>query len=137
MVRDVRNAIQPELDALNRAVRRYEKKATVLALQTESRLAALDTRLNDAISLAAAAAKSSASHWSFVGWLVDRAIWAAILPFQALLSVIALPFRAISATLWRSKKYDKGSRDRRNGKMPSSSSRLSSSDRVPSRLSKR
>ena len=52
------DGIQPELDALNRAVRRYEKKATVLALQTEARLGAVDTRLDDAIALAAAAAKA-------------------------------------------------------------------------------
>ncbi|KAJ0116512.1 hypothetical protein J7T55_007492 [Diaporthe amygdali] len=70
LVREVRNAIQPELDALNRAVRRYEKKATVLALQTESRLGAVDTRLSDAIALAAAAAKQSdQSQWSYTALL--------------------------------------------------------------------
>ncbi|KAI3399851.1 hypothetical protein diail_5362 [Diaporthe ilicicola] len=70
LVREVRNAIQPELDALNRAVRRYEKKATVLALQTESRLGAVDTRLSDAIALAAAAAKqSSQAQWSYTALL--------------------------------------------------------------------
>ena len=135
--REVRNAIQPDLDALNRAVRRYEKKATVLALQTEARLGALDTRLNDAISLAAAAAKNSALHWNFLGWLVDRVVWTATLPFQALLSVVSMPFRAMSGALWSSKRpYEKAHRDRRNGKMPASS-KPTNSDRVPSRLAKR
>ncbi|KAI6781095.1 uncharacterized protein J7T54_003262 [Emericellopsis cladophorae] len=61
MVRQVRNGIQPELDALNRAVRRYEKKATLLQMQTESRFTAMDGRLENAIALAAAAAKNSAT----------------------------------------------------------------------------
>ncbi|KAF4585610.1 hypothetical protein GQ602_004915 [Ophiocordyceps camponoti-floridani] len=60
LTRDVRNAIQPELDALNRAVRRYEKKATLLQMQTEARFSAVDARLEDAVALAAAAAKHSA-----------------------------------------------------------------------------
>ncbi len=122
MVREVRNAVQPELDALNRAVRRYEKKATVLALQTEARLGALDTRLNDAIALAAAAAKSSASHWNVFGWLMDWIVWMVVLPFQALLGLVALPFRALSRLLWRSRKpSEKSHRDRRSGKSSSSS----------------
>lgn len=138
LVREVRNAIQPELDALNRAVRRYEKKATVLAFQTESRLGAIDTRLNDAISLAAAAAKNSASQGSFLGWLVERTTALAMMPVRAVLNVVALPFRAITALLRRDKGevVDKGPRDRRSGK-GGTPSRMSSSDRVPSRLSKR
>ncbi|OIW33872.1 hypothetical protein CONLIGDRAFT_652293 [Coniochaeta ligniaria NRRL 30616] len=138
LVREVRNAIQPELDALNRAVRRYEKKATVLAFQTESRLGAIDTRLNDAISLAAAAAKNSASQGSFLGWLAERTTALAMMPVRAVLKVVALPFKAITAVLRRDKGevVDKGPRDRRSGK-GGSASRMSSSDRVPSRLSKR
>ncbi|KAH8176213.1 hypothetical protein LIA77_04631 [Sarocladium implicatum] len=66
IARDVRNTIQPELDALNRAVRRYEKKATLLQLQTESRFAAVDARVEDAIALAAAAAKNSASRKNII-----------------------------------------------------------------------
>ena len=49
---EVRRTLQPDLDALNRAVRRYEKRATLQAFQTESRLLDLEARLNDAISLA-------------------------------------------------------------------------------------
>ncbi|KAK0748806.1 hypothetical protein B0T21DRAFT_389603 [Apiosordaria backusii] len=56
LVREVRNQIQPEIDALNRAVRRYEKKARVLAVQTEQRLRDLGQRVDDAISLSAVVA---------------------------------------------------------------------------------
>ena len=54
----VRKSIQPELDALNRAVRRYEKRATVQAMDTDSRLQGLEARMSDAITLAAAAERS-------------------------------------------------------------------------------
>jgi type VI protein secretion system component VasK len=138
LIREVRNALQPELDALNRAVRRYEKKATVLAFQTESRLGAIDMRLNDAISLAASAAKNSASQDSFLGWLTERATALAMMPVRAVLKVVTLPFRAITSVVRRDNGEfsEKGLRDRRTGK-GGSSGRLSSSDRVPSRLSKR
>lgn len=139
LVREVRNAIQPELDALNRAVRRYEKKATVLAFQTESRFGAIDARLNDAISLAAVAAKNSVSQGSFLGWLVERTTALAMMPARAGLKVVGFPFKAVTSVLRRDQGdvAERGFRDRRSGKGASSSGRLSSSDRVPSRLSKR
>lgn len=140
LVREVRNAIQPELDALNRAVRRYEKKATVLSFQTESRLGAIDMRLNDAISLAAAAAKNSTSQGSFLGWLAERTMRLALMPVHTVLTVVALPFRAITSLVGRSRgeTSEKTWRERRNGKN-SSSGRMSFSDRdrIPSRVSKR
>ena len=58
---DVRKAIQPELDALNRAVRRYEKRTTISALQTEARLQELESRLKDVVVLAAAAQRNAES----------------------------------------------------------------------------
>ncbi|KAK3950669.1 hypothetical protein QBC32DRAFT_10868 [Pseudoneurospora amorphoporcata] len=122
MVREVRNTIQPDLDALNRAVRRYEKKATVLAYQTEARLGALDGRLNDAIALAAAAAKAGGTGarphgnnsrangatgfdggFGLLGMLakaLDTIVWAAVMPFQALLGFVVLfPLRAVAGFL--------------------------------------
>lgn len=54
----VRQGIQPQLDALNRAVRRYEKRQAAQTMQTEARFQDLDSRLKDALSLAAAAARS-------------------------------------------------------------------------------
>ncbi|KUI59191.1 hypothetical protein VP1G_06449 [Cytospora mali] len=153
IVRDVRNAIQPELDALNRAVRRYEKKATVLALQTESRLGAVDTRLNDAISLAAAAAKqNNQTQWSFsalVGWVVDSLVLVVLIPYHAAMFVVVWPFRTV-AGLWsrKSSRHESissasgtarssrghGGKGSKNG---SGSERDRFRDRVPSRLSRR
>ncbi|ORY09893.1 hypothetical protein BCR34DRAFT_486591 [Clohesyomyces aquaticus] len=54
----VRQGLQPQLDALNRAVRRYEKRQAAQSIQTEARFAELDMRLKDALSLAAAAART-------------------------------------------------------------------------------
>lgn len=54
----VRQGLQPQLDALNRAVRRYEKRQAAHAIQIEARFAEVDMRLKDALSLAAAAART-------------------------------------------------------------------------------
>ncbi|KAI5243315.1 hypothetical protein E4T42_07328 [Aureobasidium subglaciale] len=56
---DIKKRYEPRLDALERAVRRYEKRATTLTLLTEQRLQSLENRLQDALSLAAVAAQSS------------------------------------------------------------------------------
>ncbi|TVY73174.1 hypothetical protein LSUE1_G005901 [Lachnellula suecica] len=96
---DVRRALQPDLDALNRAVRRYEKRATLQALQTESRLLDLEARLNDAISLAAAAANNGQKNRWFTGVLVEWAATAVVLPIQALGTLASLPFTMAAAVV--------------------------------------
>jgi hypothetical protein len=135
MARDVRNAIQPELDALNRAVRRYEKKATVLQYQTESRFLALDSRLDDAIALAAVAAKNSSSKNVFMR-TIESLVTIVLFPFNTILRVILLPLRSLLSLVTFSKApaAAKHSRTARTGKQ--SSSRFSG-DRVPPRVMKR
>ena len=97
MIQEVRSGIQPELDALNRAVRRYEKKATLLQMQTESRFSEVDARLEDAIALAAVAAKNSTSYRSTLARLADTAMRVILFPFDAMLRILLLPVRTISA----------------------------------------
>jgi hypothetical protein len=96
---EVRRTLQPDLDALNRAVRRYEKRATLQAFQTESRLHELEARLNDAISLAAAAANNGQGQRGFTGIVVEWAATAIVLPVQAFAALAALPFKAMMAVL--------------------------------------
>jgi hypothetical protein len=96
---EVRRTLQPDLDALNRAVRRYEKRATLQAFQTESRLHELEARLNDAISLAAAAANNGQRQRGFTGVLVEWAATAIVLPVQAASALAALPFKAMMTIL--------------------------------------
>lgn len=153
IIREVRNAIQPELDALNRAVRRYEKKATLLAMQTDSRLGAVDLRLGDAIALAAAAAKQSTqSHWGFGAWAASVAEWVVSIitaPYHLVMFVLMWPFTIIAGFCFKGRR-----RSTRDGQMgaPGRPNRHSSfkgakngsgsekdryRDRVPSRLSRR
>ncbi|CAD6593805.1 MAG: hypothetical protein ASARMPRED_007960 [Alectoria sarmentosa] len=104
LVTQVRKTLQPDLDALNRAVRRYEKRATLLSLQTESRLQDLEKRLGDAITLAAAAERSSQSsrqrRGSGVGLvldLFDDLAAVASLPIQICWTVVTFPWRAVAS----------------------------------------
>lgn len=115
--RDVRNAMQPELDALNRAVRRYEKKATLLQYQTDARFSALDARMDDAIALAAVAAKNSRSKNLFMK-AVESTLAIALLPFHAILHVITLPLRSLLALNKKRPAPTKHTRGSRSGKAP-------------------
>ena len=100
LVAQVRKSFQPDLDALNRAVRRYEKRATLLALQTESRLQDLERRLGDAITLAAAAERTSQQQkGSGVGLLLfdllDYVAAMIALPIRFCWTLLVLPWRAV------------------------------------------
>ena len=97
---DVRKGLQPDLDALNRAVRRYEKKLVALTMQTESRLQDLESRMSDAITLAAAAERSTASksgRGSPAIVLFDWVSTALLLPLQAGWTVVSFPARLSTA----------------------------------------
>ena len=103
IITEVRKAIQPDLDALNRAVRRYEKRATLLTMQTESRLQDLESRMSDAITLAAAAERSSNAQKTNRGssalTLLDWICATVVLPVQAAWAVLSLPARAATTML--------------------------------------
>lgn len=101
---EVRALLQPDLDALNRAVRRYEKRATLLAMQTESRIQDLEARMSDAITLAAAAERSSSTYSkarregsTFI--LLDWICSIIVLPVQAVWVAVSLPARLASSVL--------------------------------------
>lgn len=91
---EVRSSFQPELDALNRAVRRYEKRATLLTMQTEARLQDLEARMADAITLAAAAERHQGrSRRGSAGILLDWMCAAVVLPTQTAWMMMSLPAR--------------------------------------------
>lgn len=118
----VRRTLQPELDSLNRAVRRYEKRLATQTMQTESRILDLEARLADAITLAAAAAQHGqrANH-GFVAILVEWAAAAVVLPLQAFGSLLALPFRTITAFLdWAKRKILRSPSSEKARKAPTS-----------------
>jgi hypothetical protein len=100
LVREARTAVQPEIDALNRAVRRYEKKARILADETEARLRDLGSRVDDAISLSAVvASRKSSGQWSILGWLMDSVLYFLMLPFRAVVKMAIHTLRMVSASL--------------------------------------
>ncbi|KAF2738546.1 hypothetical protein EJ04DRAFT_485949 [Polyplosphaeria fusca] len=94
---NVRQSLQPQLDALNRAVRRYEKRQAAQSMQIEARFQDLDARLKDALSLAAAAARSGQRPGiiSVVAtWIVGFFTYC----FQSTWAVVTYPF-ALSASI--------------------------------------
>lgn len=95
---EVRRTMQPDLDALNRAVRRYEKRATLQSFQTESRLLDLEARLNDAISLAAAAANNTQRRGT-AGIVFDWISSAMTFPLQAFGTIASLPFKTLMSVV--------------------------------------
>ncbi|WAO88508.1 Hypothetical protein NCS54_00585900 [Fusarium falciforme] len=137
VARDVRNAIQPELDALNRAVRRYEKKATLLQFQTESRFASVESKLDDAIALAASAAKNSASHKNIFLWAIESLTALVLLPFKALLRILLLPLSTLLAFTSKSKRKSPTSKSSRGRNGKAVMQPRYNGDRVPTRVSKR
>ncbi|KAI9746625.1 MAG: hypothetical protein M1818_000339 [Claussenomyces sp. TS43310] len=95
---EVRRTLQPELDSLNRAVRRYEKRLATQTMQTESRLLGLESRLADAISLAAAAAQVGQRHrHTLSSIMLEWMAAAVVLPLQALGTLASLPFKTVVA----------------------------------------
>ncbi|KAK2766162.1 hypothetical protein FQN54_007678 [Arachnomyces sp. PD_36] len=61
IISEVRRGFQPDLDALNRAIRRYEKRTTVSDFQTDTRFHEIESRLKDTTTLAADAQRINIS----------------------------------------------------------------------------
>ncbi|KXJ94927.1 hypothetical protein Micbo1qcDRAFT_202604 [Microdochium bolleyi] len=151
VAREINKTMVPELEALNRAMRRYEKKLALLASQTDNRLEYIDFRLQDAIALAAVAAKNSKSNtgsstlsslaalWS---WTVDKAVAITVFPIHAVMAVLTFPIRTVSTIFARKRRNipsssagGAGMSNGRRGGRPAQG--RTNSDRVPSRLSRR
>jgi hypothetical protein len=96
--------LQPQLDALNRAVRRYEKRSTVQTVVLEARLRDLDARVNDALALAAAASRNSnyrfggagaAAAGGLVSYLLESVYAVVVACFAAAYAVCLAPWRVV------------------------------------------
>lgn len=137
LAKEVRDSIQPELDALNRAVRRYEKKVTLLQSQTEARFIALESRMEDAIALAAAAARKGTSQKSTMAWALGWVVLVLLFPFKAVVHLLLFPLRSFLSLVKAKpqKPAPKPSRPNR-GERGSLQTRYSG-DRIPSRVSRR
>lgn len=119
---ELRRSIQPELDALNRAVRRYEKRTTISALQTESRLQDIEARLKDAMVLTAAVQRNAdrqPKNYALV--LVNWASAVVVVPIQYGFWILSLPSKALQHIKGQLGSYvgfsrSKVLREQRNGK---------------------
>lgn len=109
---ETRKSIQPDIEALNRAVRRYEKRSAVFALQTDQRFAHLEAQTADAIALAADVQRASAARRpNYALILLDWACACIVVPAQIALSVLSLPGRAVSGCLDAVKRVLAGRKD--------------------------
>jgi len=91
----VKQAFQPQLDALNRAVRRYEKRSTMQTVVLEARLRDLDNRVLDALSLAAAASRNS-NRPGLVSYILESIYSFVMSCLAGVYSMFMAPWRAIS-----------------------------------------
>ncbi|KAJ5562619.1 hypothetical protein N7461_001380 [Penicillium sp. DV-2018c] len=96
-ITETRKSIQPDIEALNRAVRRYEKRSALFSLQTDQRFANLESQTADALALAASAQRSATSRRpNYALVLLDWACACVVVPAQLVWSVIGLPGRAVA-----------------------------------------
>ncbi|KAJ5688935.1 hypothetical protein N7462_003327 [Penicillium macrosclerotiorum] len=99
-VDESRKALNPDIEALNRAVRRYEKRTALATLQADTRFQRLEAQTRDAIALAAAVQRSSASRrQSYAFILFDWVCACIVVPAQLALSILNLPGRIASSCL--------------------------------------
>lgn len=97
---ETRRALGPDIEALNRAVRRYEKRTALTALQTDTRFEQLEAQTRDAIALAAAAQRASQNRrQSYAFTVIDWACACIVVPAQIALSILNLPGRIASRCL--------------------------------------
>lgn len=136
LVRNVREGMQPELDALNRAVRRYEKKLAVLAGQIDNRLEYVDARLNDAIALAAVAVKHSNAQGNWSAWLVEKTANLIMIPINTTVALFTFPFRTAQKLLGQ-KSRPASDRSHRMGRNGRPSSGKVNPDRLTTRVSRK
>jgi hypothetical protein len=101
---EVRQSMQHQLDALNRAVRKYEKRHMAQSIQIEARFQEIDVRLKDTLSLAAAAARTGQKP----GIISMTLSWVAgvfAYTLQAAWDISTYPFRVVSSLVETAKSW--------------------------------
>lgn len=101
---EVRQGLQTQLDAITRAIRRYEKRSTAQTMQIEARFQEVDLRLKDALSLAAAAARTG-QRPGVISTVITWIIHLASNSLQAAWDIALLPLRTSLAVAVKIKSY--------------------------------
>ncbi|KAF2630215.1 hypothetical protein BU25DRAFT_335654 [Macroventuria anomochaeta] len=101
---EVRQGIQIQLDAITRAIRRYEKRSAAQTIQIEARFQEVDLRLKDSLSLAAMAARTGQRPGiisSLISWFVNLVNNA----LQTAWDIVLYPPRTALAAAVKTKSY--------------------------------
>ena len=101
---ETRKALQPEIDALGRAMRRYEKSKMTLAMQVEARLQELDLRIDDMVILAAATQRNANKRrGKYTHTLINWFSALLVVPIESTVHILALPQKMLSSLASRLK----------------------------------
>ena len=98
---EIKKRADPRFEALERAMRRYEKRSTTLSMLTEQRLNIHESRIQDSLSLAAAAAHRTQKRGT-LATIADSTTALIGVPFKLAADLAMWPFRVanlIYATL--------------------------------------
>lgn len=132
-VSEMRKLLQPEVDALGRAMRRYEKKSTITAVQIEARLQELETRVGDVVVLAAAAQRTAERQPMRYYLVVANWLCAAVVvPVEAIKAVLLLPSKIYRQLFGLVLRYIPGAarpKRTRDGKLPRRTAKSQSLER--------
>ncbi|KAL4933149.1 uncharacterized protein BDV17DRAFT_287501 [Aspergillus undulatus] len=86
-----RKSMQSDIAALNRAMRRYEKRTAVTAYTTQTRLQVLESKTRDALSLAADAQRANARQRGIFAFLLDWIAMVVLVPLNVGVGLATLP----------------------------------------------
>lgn len=90
VTQQVRAAMHPEMDAVVRAVRRYEKKSSTLTHDTEQQILDLRRRLDDAVALSAVVARNSAERGGVMGKVARGGLYVVTFPVTAIFWTVSM-----------------------------------------------
>ncbi|KAI5864529.1 hypothetical protein GGS23DRAFT_451172 [Durotheca rogersii] len=93
VAQEISKKIRPEIDALNRAMRRYEKKLDILAYHIDKRIQTVDRRVDGAVAVAAVQGRRGNSYRTLGTWFFGKLIMIVILPVQIVAAIVTFPFR--------------------------------------------
>lgn len=136
---EIRKRYEPRLEGLERAVRRYEKRSTTLAMVTEQRLQNLEMRMQDALSLAAAAAHHSQER-NVASKTLSALTSLVVVPVKLIVSFCLWPLRVIEDVYSKAKNMLFAPKPRRSSEKrsnPRPSSKSGSDDRAKERSAHR
>ncbi|KAK5166102.1 uncharacterized protein LTR77_008363 [Saxophila tyrrhenica] len=91
---ELRKRYEPRLESLERAMRRYEKRAATMAMQVEQRFGTLEGNMQDTLSLAAQAARQSQNRGVLAKMLETVSVVVA-LPMKVMWGVVIWPVTVV------------------------------------------